>query len=136
MGGLFKNISKLLVFLMLLIVSAHAFGDGTASNTFESEEEKVIVNDIPLSYNISIEGSNSRFVADLLDARVIIKNKDNKRHYLEYKFVWYDETGLEIARTASKWRKVRIDAKDTIVLKSLAITPKIDSFKFYVRGIE
>ena len=120
--------------LFLLGFNLTFAGDGTASNILESYEDKVIINDIPLSYNISIEGSNSRFISDLLDARVIIKNKDSKTHYLEYKFVWYDVGGFEMSKSLSQWKQVRIDAKDTVVLKSLAVTPKIDSFKFYVRG--
>jgi uncharacterized protein YcfL len=127
---------KKLLSILVLSCSLLLAGDGTASNTFESEEDKVIINDIPLSYKISIEGSNSRFIADLLDARVIIKNNDSNRYYLEYKFVWYDVGGFEMARNTSKWNRFRIDAKDKIVLKSLAVTPKIDSFKFYVRAYE
>lgn len=125
-------------FLFILVFSFTSLfaGDGTASNTFESDEDKVIINDIPLSYNISIVGSNSRFISDLLDARVIIKNNDMNSHYLEYKFVWYDVGGFEMSKRLSKWRRIKIDAKDRIVLKSLAVTPKIDSFKFYVRGVD
>ncbi len=108
--------------------------DNTSSNTLESETDKVIINDIPLSYNIKIVESNSRFVYDLLDARVTIKNKDDNRRYLEYKFIWYDESGFEISKNSTKWRRVKINANDSVVLKGLAITSKIDSFKFYIRG--
>lgn len=127
---------KKLIISLFISCSFLFSGDGTASNTMESQEDAVVINDIPLSYNISIEGSNSRFIADLLDARVIIRNKDSDQHNLEYKFIWYDESGFEMAKHLTKWKRVRIDSKDRIVLKSLAVTPKIDSFKFYVRGIE
>ena len=126
---------KLLYIVLILLTSVFA-NDHTASNTFESDTNKTIINDIPLSYKISILGSNSRFVYDLLDARVTIKNKDSNRHYLEYKFVWYDIGGFEVAKKLSKWKQIRIDAKDTIVLKDLAVSSKIDSFKFYIRGLE
>lgn len=125
---------KLILVLLISYLSLFAF-DGS-SNTLESIEDKVIINNIPLSFNIAIEGSHSRFISDLLDARVIIRNKDKNNHDLEYKFVWYDIGGFEMAKHLTKWRQVRIDSKDTIVLKSLAVTPKIDSYKFYVRGIE
>ena len=125
------------IFIGLLFAFVLSFaGDGTASNTLESYEDKVIINDIPLSFNIAIEGTNSRFISDLLDARVIVRNKDTTSHYLEYKFVWYDVGGFEMSKRLSKWKRIKIDAKDRIVLKSLAVTPKIDSFKFYVRSIE
>ena len=126
---------KKLFFILALIVSLNA-DDNTASNTFESDNDKVVINDIPLSYHIEILGSDSRFVYNLLDARVSIKNKDTKRHNLEYKFVWYDMSGFEIAKNKSKWRHTYIDAKDSIILKDLAVTSKIDSFKFYIRGLD
>lgn len=128
-----KKIMILFALLAITLTSVQAFGDGTASNTLESETNEVIINDIPLSYNIEIVKSNSRFTYDLLDARVTIKNKDSYQHYLEYKFIWYDESGFEISKNSSKWQYIRIDAKDTIVVKALAVTPKVDSFKFYIR---
>lgn len=126
---------KLFISFCICCVSLYA-NDGSNSNTLESNEDKVIINNIPLAYKVSIDGSNSRFISDLLDARVTLRNKDLTRHHLEYKFVWYDISGFETASYMSKWKRVRIDAKDTIIVKSLAITPKIDSFKFYVRGIK
>jgi len=110
--------------------------DNTASNTFNSSNDTIIINNIPLSYNIEIVGSDSRFAYNLLDARVTIKNKDNIKHYLKYKFVWFDENGFEIAKDKSRWRNAYIDAKDSIILKDLAVTSKIDSFKFYARGAD
>lgn len=130
-----KIILKYLLYIFIITTSLIA-SDNTNSNTLESDKDKVIINNIPLSYNIEIIESNSRFVYDLLDARVSIRNKDSNRHYLEYKFIWYDENGFEISKNQSKWKQTRIDAKDTITLKGLAITSKIDSFKFYVRGKE
>ncbi|MEA2110928.1 MAG: YcfL family protein [Campylobacterota bacterium] len=126
---------KKLLILTLFISCLTLQADNTSSNTLDSYTDEVVINNIPLSYNIEILGSNSRFVADLLDARVSIRNKDRHQHNLEYKFIWYDVGGFEMAKQYSKWKKVAIDSKDTIVLKSLAITPKIDSFKVYIRGI-
>ena len=125
------------IFVGLLFSSLLVFGsDGSASNTIESEEDKVVINNIPLSFNITIEGTNSRFISDLLDARVTVRNKDDVKHDLEYKFIWYDESGFEMAKHLSKWKRVRIDAKDRVIVKSFAVTTKIDAFKFYIRGIK
>ena len=127
-----KNI--LLISIFVFCFTSLQASDNTASNTFESEADKIVINDIPLSYKIELVGSNSRFVYNLLDARVIIKNKDNIRHDLEYKFVWYDQSGFEIAKNKSNWKYTYIDAKDSLIIKDLAVTSKIDSFKFYIRG--
>lgn len=126
---------KILLFLLVLMIFLCA-DDKTSSNTYESYNEQIIINNIPLSYNIKILGSNSRFIADLLDARVEILNRSKNRHYLEYKFIWYDSSGFEMAKYLSKWKRIRIDGSDKVVIKDLAISPKIDSFKFYIRGLD
>ncbi len=128
-----KTILSYIVFMLISCTGLIA-SDNTSSNTLESETDEIIINNIPLSFNIEIIESNSRFVYDLLDARVTIKNRDNNKHYLEYKFIWYDESGFETSKNQSKWKQVRVDAKDTIKLKALAVTSKIDSFKFYIRA--
>ena len=130
-------LKKILLSILLLIsvstLNADLFGDGSNSNTLTSQEDEITINDVPLEYKISIIGSSSRFQYDLLQAGVTIKSNSNSRYELEYKFVWYDESGFEMGKHLSKWKRVRIDSMDTIVLKALALTSKVDSFKFYLR---
>ena len=108
--------------------------DKSSSNIMKSKNSKIIINNIPLSYKVSIDGYNSRFINDLLEASVNISNKDAKQHSLEYKFKWYDAAGFEIGESLSIWKPIVLDASDSIELKALAITPKVETFKFYIRG--
>ena len=108
--------------------------DKSSSNIMKSKDSKIIINNIPLSYKVSIDGYNSRFINDLLEASVNISNKDAKQHQLEYKFKWYDAAGFEIGESLSIWKPIVLDASDSIELKALAITPKVETFKFYIRG--
>ncbi|MDF1875245.1 YcfL family protein [Sulfurimonas sp. SAG-AH-194-I05] len=126
------------LFLLFSIQQLHAdlFGDGTNSNTLTSPKDEVTINDLPLSYMVKIVGSTSRFVYDLLDARVTIQSDSDTQHTLEYRFIWFDEEGFEMGKHLSKWKHVTIDAKDTVVVKELALTSKVDSFKFYLRDRE
>ncbi len=130
-------LKKILLAIFLLIsvntLNADLFGDGSNSNTLTSQEDEITINDVPLEFKISIIGSTSRFQYDLLHAGVTIKSNSNSRYELEYKFVWYDESGFEMGKHLSKWKRVRIDSMDTVVLKALALTSKVDSFKFYLR---
>ena len=108
--------------------------DKSSSNIMKSKNSKIIINNIPLSYKVSIDGYNSRFINDLLEASVNISNKDAKQHPLEYKFKWYDKAEFEIGESLSIWKPIVLDASDSIELKALAITPKVETFKFYIRG--
>lgn len=106
----------------------------SSSNIMKSKNTKIVINNIPLSYKVSIDGYNSRFINDLLEASVNISNKDAIQYPLEYKFKWYDAAGFGISESLSIWKPVILDASDTIELKALAITPKVETFKFYIRG--
>lgn len=108
--------------------------DPSSSNIMKSEDRQVIINNIPLSYQVSIDGYNSRFINDLLEASVNISNQDATQHELEYKFKWYDATGFEISESLSMWKPFVLDASDTVELKGMAITPKVETFKFYIRA--
>lgn len=108
--------------------------DNSSSNIIKSQKSEIIINNIPLSYKVSIDGYNSRFINDLLEASVNISNKDATQHPLEYKFKWYDATGFETSESLSMWKPFVLDASDTIGLKALAINSKVETFKFYIRA--
>lgn len=108
--------------------------DNSSSNIIKSQKSEVIINNIPLSYKVSIDGYNSRFINDLLEASVNISNKDATQYPLEYKFKWYDVTGFEISESLSIWKPFVLDASDTVALKALAINSKVETFKFYIRA--
>lgn len=108
--------------------------DKSSSNIIKSKDNKIIINNIPLSYKISIDGYNSRFINDLLEASVKISNQDATQYALEYKFKWYDETGFETGTSLSIWKPIILDASDNIEVNALAMTPEVETFKFYIRG--
>ena len=141
MKGIFKMKSIMknclsITATLLLITACNSQGhvDPSSSNIMKSKNSKVIINNIPLSYQVSIDGYDSRFINDLLEASVKISSKDATQHTLEYKFKWYDATGFETAESLSIWKPFVLDASDSIALKALAITPKVETFKFYIRG--
>jgi len=133
-----KKIQKNVVIVGLLSVLMSGCGqigvDPSSSNVLKSQDSEIIINNIPLSYKVSIDGYNSRFINDLLEANVVITNKDATQHELEYKFKWYDATGFEVAEGLSNWTPFVLDASDNVALKAMCITPKGESFKFYIRA--
>jgi hypothetical protein len=94
--------------------------DGVVVNQLRDDDIKVIKVISKTSY-------------DLLDARVVLKNNSDDTKSIEYKFIWYDEDGLEMSKSQSLWKQAYIDKNDKIVIKQLAVTSKIKSFELYLR---
>lgn len=135
MKSMIKNILCLSMGVLLLTgCNPQKNVDQSSSNIMKSKNSEVIINNIPLSYQVSIDGYNSRFINDLLEASVNISNQDATQHPLEYKFKWYDASGFETDDSLSIWKPFVLDASDSIELKAMAITSKVETFKFYIRA--
>jgi uncharacterized protein YcfL len=131
-----KIITSMGVLIILGGCAAGAYSnqvDKSSSNIMKSKQSEVIINNIPLSYKVSIDGYDSKFTNDLLDVFVKISNKDGKQYPLEYKFKWYDEAGFEVNEDLSFWKPFILDAYDEITLRHKALTSNVETFKFYIR---
>ncbi len=120
-----------LAILVLVVFAGCAVSDKSASNVLRSDNNKYIINSIPLSYKVTIEGFKSKFKDNLLLASVDIRNNDQKSYDLEYRFRWFDDTGFEVGSTP--WLPLTLNAKELRSLQRIATTQKAETFKFYIR---
>ena len=104
----------------------------SASNVFKSASNEYIINNLPLNYKVSIEGYNSRFVNNLLEVQVDLKNHKQKQYELEYRIRWFDDSGFEVESTP--WLPLTINAMEFRSIKQIAHSPKVENFKFYIRA--
>ena len=104
----------------------------SASNVLRSATNEYIINNIPLDYKVSIVGYNSRFVNDLLEVQVDLKNHKQRQYELEYRVRWFDDSGFEVE--ATPWLPLTINAMEFRSIKQIAHSPQVESFKFYIRA--
>ncbi len=121
----------LAVLLAALVFSGCAVSDKSVSNVYRSDNNKYIVNSIPLNYKVTILGYRSKFQGNLLLASVDVKNNDPKSYDLEYRFRWLDDTGFEVGKTP--WLPLTLNGKEVRSIQRIATTQKAESFKFYIR---
>ncbi len=69
---------------------------------------------------------------DLLTVSVPTRNLGNERYVLDYRFVWYDNDGMEL-RPAMGWREVVIEARDQKRIAANAIDSRAVEWKMQVR---
>ena len=72
-------------------------------------------------------------VGDTAKASVELKNDSNFSYKFEYRFKWYDVTGMEINPDSTAWTPVAIMANETKSVQSLAPNPGGETFKLFLQ---
>ncbi|MFZ5724372.1 MAG: YcfL family protein [Pseudomonadota bacterium] len=72
-------------------------------------------------------------VGDTAKASVEVRNDSNFSYKFEYRFKWYDASGMEINPDSTAWTPVAIMANETKSLQSLAPNPSGATFKLFLQ---
>ena len=68
-----------------------------------------------------------------LRARLTVTSARNKTMQIQYKFAWFDASGMEIDPEAETWRILTLEGRDTRPVMGIAPTPAAESFRLRVR---
>ncbi len=126
-----RFLKYLSILSLVLFFAGCATADKSAGNVLVSQSNKYIVNTIPLDKKVKIVGSRSKFHNNLLLAEVDIKNSEQKRYNLEYRFRWLDDSGFEVDKTP--WLPLTLNAMELRSIQRVATNHTAESFKFYLR---
>lgn len=62
-----------------------------------------------------------------------VQNSGRDRERIQYRFIWYDENGLEIGQGTSGWVSETVEAKESRTLEGVARDPDVARFKLFIR---
>lgn len=71
----------------------------------------------------------------LKKAQVTLLNRKDKTINLQYRFFWYDESGMEMDSGSSVWQPMQLAGKVTRTIASTARRADARSFQVYVREL-
>lgn len=70
---------------------------------------------------------------DLVRASVELKNKSRFAYTFEYRFKWYDGSGMEISPDSTAWVPLSMMGNETRSLQALAPNPTAETFKLFLQ---
>jgi uncharacterized protein YcfL len=122
-----------LIWLSVLVLVGCA--RGTAPNIIEVKEtgeKKIVVNDTSLSKKLTFGEVNLRNIGDGLEAQVIIQNATQRDVSFEYRFMWYDASGLEVS-SLTAWIPSTLGGMEGRGFKSVSPSNHAVNFKLMIR---
>ena len=100
----------------------------------EGMSRAIIVNNAKLGRALQVVDIRHDFVGEFLRPSVILASKYAATLQFQYKFSWYDETGLEVHPNTDAWTPVVLHGNQTMTVQAVAPHPSVKSFKLNIRN--
>jgi len=122
------------IYLSVFILIGCSPYNKNISNKNTSLPPQVVINNSQLEKEITIGiGSDRTNDNEIMEAFVNIKNNTDSQFTLYYRFRWFDVEDFEVGKNMSMWKPFFLGPKGFQKVKGIAVTPKADSFKFYIK---
>lgn len=96
----------------------------------------VVYNSTSLSRKVTIEEMTSSKAGDIVLVQVTMRSKAGETINLQYKFEWYDLSGLALDMTSATWKPLILYGKESKTIQDLAPNPLGREFKLLLRDAD
>ena len=98
-----------------------------------SLEKNVVFNNSGLKGDIQIVDVKSAMAGDIMRAQATLRSKDRDTLPFQYRFDWYDASGLEINSGAGSWKPLILYGRESKTIQAVAPDPRAKEFKLKIR---
>ncbi|MFP5383941.1 MAG: YcfL family protein [Gammaproteobacteria bacterium] len=122
--------------LALVVTGALIAGCGQFKTTKTADGDKVkyqVVTSGNTDDRIEVINVVAGKAGDLVKASVEMKNKSRFAYTFEYRFKWYDGSGMEISPDSTAWIPLSMMGNETKSLQALAPNPTAETFKLFLQ---
>jgi uncharacterized protein YcfL len=94
--------------------------------------DKVITDGYARDYANVLEVRQSTVSGDIMKVQVEVRNDNLRPGNMDYKFEWFDESGMIVASPASNWQTFQILKGETLSLASVAPNERAKDFRLKI----
>jgi uncharacterized protein YcfL len=96
--------------------------------------DKRVITDNTLAGAIRVVSVNQATVSgNLLKIEAVIENLHNSVMTLNYKFEWFDTSGMAVASPNETWKSIRLQGRETSTISTVAVNPRAVDFVLKLR---
>ncbi len=96
-------------------------------------EKNVVFNNSSLKGDIQIVDLKSAMAGDVMRAQATLRSKDKDTLPFQYRFDWYDASGIEINSGAGSWKPLILTGRESKTIQGVAPDPRAKEFKLKIR---
>jgi uncharacterized protein YcfL len=126
------------VSLGLVGCSTTAGVEATGKTTWDEQgarslEKNVVFNNSGLKGDIQIVDIKSAMAGDVMRTQATLRSKDKDTLPFQYRFEWYDGSGLEINSGAGSWKPLILYGREAKTIQAVAPDSRAREFKLKIR---
>lgn len=125
--------------LALITVSLALMGcasSNTAGLRIDGASQTVLFGDNVLAGRLTIEDISTVDVDGRARGIVRLINQSKGDQYIQYRFYWYDDQGLEVNNKLSPWRQAILRGTEEISISEVSINPNGRQFRVQIRQLD
>lgn len=96
-------------------------------------DKNVVFNNSGLKGDFQILDIKSAMAGDMMRAQVTLRSKDKDTLPFQYRFEWFDASGIEINSGSGSWKPLTLNGKESKTIQSVAPDPRGKEFKLKIR---
>jgi uncharacterized protein YcfL len=96
-------------------------------------EKNVVFNNSGLKGDIQIVDVKSSMAGDIMRAQATLRSKDRDTLPFQYRFEWFDASGMEINSGSGSWKPLLLNGRESKTIQSVAPDPRAKEFKLKIR---
>ncbi|KJY83527.1 YcfL protein: an outer membrane lipoprotein that is part of a salvage cluster [Vibrio galatheae] len=127
---------KWLISLAAAVLLAGCASSNTAGLRIDGASQTVIFGDNVLAGQISIEDISTVDVDGRARGVVRLLNQSKGDQYIQYRFYWYDDQGLEVNNKLSPWRQSILRGGEEVSISEISINPNGRQFRVQIRQLD
>lgn len=124
--------------LVLAVMALTLLGctQNTAGLRIDGASQTVIFGDNVLAGRLTIDDITTSEVDGRARGVVRLVSNYSGDQYVQYRFYWYDEQGLEVNTKQGPWRQAVIRGTEEISISEVSINPNGSQFRVQIRQLD
>lgn len=110
--------------------------DNTAGLRIDGASQTVLFGDNVLAGRLTIDDISTTQIDGRARGVVRLISQYSGDQYVQYRFYWYDEQGLEVNSKQGPWRQAVIRGTEEISISEVSINPNGTQFRVQIRQLD
>jgi uncharacterized protein YcfL len=96
-------------------------------------DKNIVFNSSGIKGDIQIVDVKSAMAGDIMRAQATLRSKDKDTLPFQYRFDWYDASGIEINSGSGSWKPLILNGRESKTIQAVAPDPRAKEFKLKIR---
>lgn len=124
---------KKLAMVLFAVLALAGCSKNTAGLRVDGQSQNVMFGDNVLGSRLLVDDIATTEMNGSTRGIVTLTSQYTGDQHIQYRFYWYDDTGLEVNSTQAAWKQTIVRGYETVSISEVSINPNGKQFRVQIR---